>query len=212
MPQPLLGVEYVINRVDILNGIDDETDNELRERAKHALEVAGKATLVSLHSAVRGVEGVSSVKIEDMPDGVTGVIKIIADGGESSEIEKVINETRAAGIKVEFSRPSPIYIDMNMTITLEVNMTSSKVSREVEAKIRGYISSLDIGDNLVFSRILGVVLGVDGVYDVSEITINAYRRDEAEATTSTRENIGIRAEERAIAREINILIKRLENR
>ena len=210
MPQPLLGVEYIINRVDVLNGVGDETDRELRERAKHALEVAGKATLVSLHSAVRGVEGVSSVLIEDMPDGVLGVIKIIADGGESSEIEKVINDTRAAGIRVEFSRPMSVHIDVNVTITLEVNMTMSKMTREVEAKIRGYISSLDIGDNVVFSRILGVVLGVDGVYDVSEIKINAYRRDEAEATTSTRENIEIRAEERAVAREINVLRETIE--
>jgi uncharacterized phage protein gp47/JayE len=145
-----------------------------------------------------------------MPEGVTGVIKIIADGGEGSEIEQVINETRAAGIRVEFSRPLPVYIDMNATITLEVNMTSSKVTREVEAKIRGYIASLDIGDNVVFSRILGVILGIDGVYDVSEIAINAYRRDESEATTSTRENIEIRAEERAVAREINILVKMIE--
>jgi len=210
MPQPLLGVEYIINREDILNGVDDEKDGELRERAKHALEVAGKATLVSLQSAVRGVEGVSSVLIEDMPDGVLGVIKIIADGGEDSVIKQVINDTRAAGIRVEFSRPMPVRIDVNVTITLEVNMTMSKVTREVEAKIRGYISSLDIGDDVVFSRILGVVLGVDGVYDVSEIKINAYRRDEAEATTSTRENVEIRAEERAVAREINILEKRLE--
>jgi uncharacterized phage protein gp47/JayE len=68
MPQPLVGVEYVNNRGDILTGVDVETDNDLRERAKHALEVAGKATFVSLESAVKGVEGVSSVLIEDIPD------------------------------------------------------------------------------------------------------------------------------------------------
>jgi hypothetical protein len=44
MAKPPVGVEYVINRRDILNGTDTETDEDLRERAKRALEMAGKAT------------------------------------------------------------------------------------------------------------------------------------------------------------------------
>lgn len=207
MPQPLVGVEYVINRGDILTGVDAETDEELRERAKHALEVAGKATLVSLESAVRGVEGVSSVLIEDMPEGVPGVVKIIVYGGETSEIERVINDTRAAGIRVELSRPKPVYIDVTITLTLMRGATPSKVEREVEAKIRSYLSSLDIGDDMVFSRIVRVALDVDGVYDINELTVEAYRQEGEEAVTSTRENIEIRAEEMAVARTINVLLK-----
>jgi uncharacterized phage protein gp47/JayE len=209
MPQPLMGVEYVINRGDILNGVEAESDKELRERAKHALEVAGKATFISLASAVKSIEGVDSVLIEEMPDGIAGVVKIIVDGGELKEIERVINETRAAGIKVELSRPKSVHIDATLTIALK---RSASVEREVEAKVRSYISSLGIGEDVIYSRMVGAVLEVDEVYDVSELIIKAYRRDGEEVITSTRENIRINSEERAVPRMVNVLIKTLEKR
>lgn len=207
MPQPLIGVEYVNNRGDILTGVDDETDAELRERAKHALEVAGKATFTSLESAVKGVEGVSSVLIEDMPDRVAGVVKIIAYGGDAQEIEKVISETRAAGVRVEFSRPKPVHIDVSITLTVVRGATPSKVESEIEARIRGYLSSLNIGEDVVFSRIVRVAIEVEGVYDINELIIKAYRREGEEATTSTKDNIEISTEEMAVARSISVLLK-----
>lgn len=208
MPQPVMGVEYVVNREDILNGAEAESDEELRDRAKHALEVAGKATLISLEAGVRGVEGVTCVLIEDMPDGVPGIVKIVVDGGDEDEIEKVIEDTRAAGIKVEFLRPKPVHIDISLTVILEREAEPSKVEREVEGKVRGYISSLKIGEDVVYSRVIGAALSVDGVYDIDEATIRAYRRD-GEEITGTRTNIEISSEERATPRTINVLVKTL---
>lgn len=210
MPQPLVGVEYVINREDILNGVEAETDDELRERARHALEMAGKATLVSLESAIRGIEGVNSVMIEDMPDGVAGIVKIIVDGGEASEIERVIEDTRAAGVKVEFSPPEVVRIDATLTITLQKDASQPDVERDIEARVRSYISSLDIGDDVIYSQLVRVALSVTGAYDVNEVTIKAYRKEDEGAVTSTRENIELSAHERAVPRTVNILIKKPE--
>ncbi len=93
MPQPIPGVEYVINRGDIANGVETEQDYELRERAKHALEFAGKATYSSLESAIRSIEGVRSLLIEDMPDKVSGIVKAIVDGGNIDQINQIVNDT-----------------------------------------------------------------------------------------------------------------------
>lgn len=212
MPQPLLGVEYVINRGDILTGVDAESDEELRERAKHALEVAGKATFSSLESAVKGVEGVTSVLIEDMPDGVLGVVKIIVQGGSPEDIQRVIDETRAAGIKVEFTRPGIVNIDIDLTVKLVRGADPLRVEKEVESKIRSYLSELDIGDDIVYNRVVNSVFSVEGVYDVSELTINAYREDVEKAVQSTRENIEIRADEMALIREVSVLVRPFERR
>ena len=206
MPQPLVGVEYVINRNDILTGTDDESDDELRERARHALEVAGKATLISLESAISGVEGVSSVLVEDIPGGVAGVVKVIAQGGDAEEIMRVIDDTRAAGIKVEFSRPMIVNVDVNLEATLWRDADRGRVSRNVEERIRGYISSLDIGDDIVYNRIVNSTFGVDGVYDVGEVAVKAIREGE-EPITSTKENLVITPEEMALAREVSVLIR-----
>jgi len=212
MPQPPMGVEYVVNREDILNGTDEESDAELRERAKRALEVAGKATLVSLEAGVRGIEGVDSILVEDMPDGVSGVVKIIVDGGDTEEIKRVIDDVRAAGIRVEFLRPKPVHVDVNLTVTLHRGPTPSKVQRDVEAEVRSYLSSLEIGDDVIYSRIVGAAVSIEGVHKVAEMTVKAYRREGEEAIKSIEENVEITSEERAIARAVNVLIRTSEEK
>jgi len=209
MPQPIMGVEYVINKGDITNGVETEGDAELRERAKHALEFAAKATGSSLESAIRAVEGVSSLLIEDMPEGVPGIVKVIVDGGDVDKILQVIDETRAAGVKVEFSRPRIVYIDLSLTLTLQRETSSAQVAREVEGLIRGYISSLGIGEDVLYSRIVEAALSVRGVWDVADIRITAYREG-AETVESERENIEISSGERANPRTINILFRMRE--
>ena len=206
MPQPIQGVEYVINRRDILSGTNVEPDDSLRERARHALEVAGKATLVSLDSAIKGVEGVNTVLIEDQPEGVSGVVKVIVQGGDDEEIMRVIDETRAAGIRVEFSHPKIVSVDVSLTAVIQRGVDPATVSRAVESKIRSYISALDIGEDVVFNRIVNSSLSVENVYDVAEININSYRRGE-DVLTSTGENVVISPTEIAMVREVSVGIR-----
>jgi len=211
MPRPVVGVEYVVNRSDIMTGVDVETDDDFRERARHALEVAGKASLASLGSAIKGVEGVTSVLIDDMPEGVHGVVKVVVQGGDEDAIKAVIDDTRAAGIRVEFSRPRIVNMDVNITVTYSWGASPTRVRNHVEEMIRNYVSSLDIGEDVVYHRIVNSGLQVEGVYDVNELELTAIRLD-AEHVTSVRENIQISAEEMALSRDVNILLKERERR
>jgi len=206
MPKPVMGVEYVINKADYTNGVEAESDDELRERARHSLEFAAKATNASLQSALSSVEGVSSLLIDDMPDGVPGIVRAIVDGGSSEEILKKIDETRAAGIKVEFSRPRTVYIDASMTIVLQDEATAVQVAKQVESKIRAYISSLGIADDVLFARVVEAALSVGGVWDLSDMKIIAYREG-AENIVSERGNIEVGVEERASPKIINITFR-----
>jgi uncharacterized phage protein gp47/JayE len=174
MPKPVIGIEYVINKKDILNGTDVETDPELRKRAKQALEMAGKATLTSLKSAVQGIEGISGeVKVVDQPDNIPGIVQIIASGGDEREIERVINETRSAGIVVEFKRPKIVPVDIKFTIFVVEGMDDDKVGKDVDKLVREYFDTLNIDDDVILSRIIKSVLGVEGVRDVRDVTINS---------------------------------------
>jgi len=208
MPQPVQGVEYVINKGDITNGVETESDSELRERAKHALEFAGKATVSSLETAIKAVEGVRSLLIEDKPEGVAGIVKVIVDGGDKDEIERVISETRAAGIKFEFLRPRIVYIDVSLTLTLQKEISYTTAVTEAEKLVRSYISLLRIGDSVLFSKIIEAALSVRGVLDVTDVMISAQR--EEEIFESEIENIVISNEERAEPRTINILYEEKE--
>lgn len=207
MSKPPDLVENVINRSNLEGGTDYEDDASLRERAKKALEVAGKATMDSLRFALEGVEGIESILIQDIPDGVPGIIRVVVDGGDEKELAEVIEDTRAAGIKVEFSRPKIVSVDISLTIVLkkEVKDVDQKKS-EVEKRIRDLLSSYKIGDDLIFNQILSSVVAIPGLRDVKELTIAVYREGGKIATTS-KENIVIDEDERVSGRTITINIE-----
>ncbi len=206
MPRPPVGVEYVINREDISTGTDAENDEELRGRAKKALEAAGKATLLSLESAIRRVEGVKTLRIEDTPEGVPGIVSVVVDGGDTIAIEAAINDTRSAGIKVEFSRPKIAQVDFTLTVLTKRGANAPAVQKDVEDKVREYVSALQIGEEIIFDRVTKSVLDVEQVYDIIDLTITAYPEG-LEPIISTDKNISMRADERANARTISVSTK-----
>jgi uncharacterized phage protein gp47/JayE len=194
MPRPAIGVEYVINVHDILNGTDPETDAKLRERAKHALEMAGKGTLASIRSAVGGVEGVSGeVKVVDQPDGIPGIVQVIASGGDDEEIRRVIEETRSAGIKVEFKRPLVIPLDIRLTLVIVEEMDQDEVKKQADEAIRKYLATLNIDDDVILSQVIKAALVIPGIRDVREVSIN-----------DRKENLVIKTDEKAEVRILEI--------
>jgi uncharacterized phage protein gp47/JayE len=173
MPKPVPRIEYVINKRDILSGTEVESDAELRERAKRALEKAGKATVRSLKSAVQGVEGVvGDVVVIDQPDGVSGIIQIIASGGDPREIERVIEDTRSAGILVEFKRPTIVPLDIKLMVTVVKGLDANEIKGRVDTAVRNYLGTLNIGDDVFISKIIEAALSVTGVKDARDVTIN----------------------------------------
>ncbi|CAJ36900.1 baseplate J/gp47 family protein [Methanocella arvoryzae] len=197
MPRPVTGIEYVINKKDILNGTDVETDSELRDRGRRALEVAGKATLRSLKSAVEGVDGVvGEVVVIDQPDGVPGVMQIIASGGDDEEIARVIDETRAAGILVEFKRPSLTPLDLKLTLVVRQDLDRSEVRDKADRQIREYVGRINIGEPVLISGIIRAALAVEGVRDARGVTIN-----------DRSENAEVRSDEKCELRTLEIYVE-----
>lgn len=203
MPQAIPGIEYVINKGDIINGVEAEQDNELRERAKHALEFAGKATYSSIESAIKSVEGVSSLLIEDMADGVPGIVKVIVDGGRMEKIQSIIDDTRAAGVRVEVFRPQIVHINVSLTLILEKEAAAPVIVTETEKRIRSYISSLGIGDDVLYSRLVESIVSPEGVWDVQDVRMTAHR-PEGSIVESELENLEISNEERAEPGRISV--------
>ena len=197
MPKPAMGIEYVINKNDIMNGTGVENDSKLRERAKRALEKAGKATFTSLKSAVQSVKGiVGTVKVVDHSDDVPGLVQIVASGGDEEEIRRVIDETRSAGIKVEFKRPDIIPLDIKFTISVVEGIYHDEVRKEVESIISQHLSTLNIDDDVILNHIIKSALSIQGVKDVKGITINDIKG-----------NVEMKPDEKAELRSLEIFIE-----
>jgi uncharacterized phage protein gp47/JayE len=214
MPKPPIGVDRVINRSNTEGGSDFEYDEYLRERAKKILDEKGKATGLSLQTAIDSIEGVNSTKIIDMPDEISGIVKVIVDGGDSKEIEKTIEETKAAGIKVEFDRPMIVLLDMRVILLVKKNIfNKEQIITTAEKYIRNYLSSLKIGNSLIINQLISLLLSIEQVGDVKDLVIDAFREKqdktinltaESSKMTYNRDNILINYNERLYLRNIKI--------
>ena len=214
MPKPPIGVDRVINRSNTEGGSDFEYDDDLRERAKKILDEKGKATGLSLQTAIDSIEGVNSTKIIDMPDEISGIVKVIVDGGDSKEIEKTIEETKAAGIKVEFDRPMFVLLDMRVILLVKKNIfNKEQIIASEEKHIRNYLSSLKIGNSLIINQLISLLLSIEQVGDVKDLVIDAFREKqdktinvsaESNKMTYNRDNIIINYNERLYLRNIKI--------
>ena len=225
MPKPIEGVEYVINRNSITGGSEPEGDEELRERSRSVLRSLGRATYASLKEQIELVDGVvRPIKIEEMPilysavsDGevkplrVPGVVRVIVDGGDEKEIRRVIDETRAAGVYVELVRPTLILLDVRATLYVaskkdEGMITlSSSLEATARERLQAYVGSLLTGQTIIFARFISALLGIEGVSDVADLTVEVYKEGKL-IRTVTRENIALEENQKAQVRNVTLTI------
>ena len=208
MPKPAIGVEHIINRSKLAGGTDLESDEALKSRAKQALELAGKATLGSLRAALESVEGIQSApRIKENPDGIIGLVKVVIDGGAEEDINRAIEDTRAAGIRVEFYRPKIVSLDFDITVipkSQNMSPTQTELLKSlIAARIRDFVSALRIDEDLVYYQLLSAILGIEGVRDIKQMTIEIYK-DGAKVSTSSKDNVIASEDENLSPRIINV--------
>lgn len=160
MNTPVIGIEYVTNMVELNGGTNQETDDELRVRAKQALAGLGKGTNTALRSALLELAGVVDAIVMDTNRGIgTADIVVITDEMPPSttltnEIDYTISITKAAGIDVGVIYPT--IKTQNISVTL-VDITGVALSQDdindAGNAIVQYCNSLSVGDVLIISQL-----------------------------------------------------------
>lgn len=74
---------------------------------------------------------------------------------------------------------------------------------EAEKRIRSYISTLTIGDHVLYSRLVELLMGIEGIWDIRALKMTAHRED-GSIIESEMQNIEISSEEKAEPRTINL--------
>ena len=123
MPTPPPGVDGVVNETPITGGQDPENDDQLRDRAKHALERKGNATLNAIKFAVLDVDGVEGVEVVDNSVDSSiplGEVRVRYSGGAGAAsltaaatdaaVQQVVEQTRAAGILARLEKINEILL------------------------------------------------------------------------------------------------------
>ncbi|MFD2082923.1 Uncharacterized phage protein gp47/JayE [Actinopolymorpha cephalotaxi] len=186
MPTPPVGVNSVTNAEPITGGQDPEPDDALRERARHALERAGNATMGAIEFAVRDVDGVEDVAVIDhsvdldVPLGQVRVRYSSAAGSpeRQAEIEDAVaaavERTRAAGVMAVPERVRPVTITGTFVLIRSEIEDPAAASTYADAAAQA-IRGLAIGEALSLRRLTSLVYQVPGLADVAEAKLDFTR-------------------------------------
>lgn len=176
MGKSIIGIASAVNNAEINGGDDIESDESVRYRTKEYAISFGKATDNALKIAIEGVDGVIRCSIIDLYDGPgTSAAVIVPEvlpptDDVVNEINKVIAETKAAGIKVSIIYPAIKDIDINITLT-----TSDIDSSAILEVISNYVNSLGVGQTFVIKQMERKILNV--------VDVNIIENDDIDITT-----------------------------
>jgi hypothetical protein len=115
--RPIFGVESASNPLPTRFAGGDETDAELRARARRALPAAGRATLGAMLAALATLPGVreKDIRVDDDPLDRPGVVTVsIAaplDAAGVARAVELIEANRPAGVRVLHNLDAPLPLD-----------------------------------------------------------------------------------------------------
>jgi uncharacterized phage protein gp47/JayE len=171
---PPNGIEFVINEEPTSGGEEEETDEELKQRARGLLDTIGLGTINALYNKVNDIDGILEVAVLDMERGIgTADILVLGDtipmtSTKREEVESVINKTKAAGIDIEMQEPTLLSIDINADLIIENGHFIDDYVQDVNKAIESYVNTLAIGEKLYKNQLERYILNVsDRILDVN---------------------------------------------
>lgn len=165
---PIPGLDSVTN-VDHpanVDGLNRETDRELRERYYQSLAAGGASTIDSIRASVLAVPGVRSARVFHNPtmDIINGrppkSVEVVVLGGANEDVAQAIHKTISAGIEpygdievavvdaggetqvIRFSRAQtvPLYVNVRVTATSSYPLDGDE---RIKDEIIRYIGGID---------------------------------------------------------------------
>ena len=183
MPTPPSGVEGVTNDLPLTGGTDAEPDDQLRERAKHALERVGNATLDAIRFAVLGIDGVGGATVTDrasddeVPLGEVWVRWAGEDDPDvAAAVEQTVENTRAAGVVARIMRISEVFVAGTL-YTIPEPLAPDTAAAALRDRVVAALSTLDIGEPLSLRRLASLAYDVPGLAEVAETALTFRRPD-----------------------------------
>jgi uncharacterized phage protein gp47/JayE len=189
MPTPPRGVDGgVTNQLPLTGGEAAEADEPLRERAKHALERAGNATLNAIRFAVLNVDGVDSVEVRDFsidPAIPLGEVWVRFATGKP-EIERdvidIVDKTRAAGIKPRVTQVSTLTLSGTFYVIPDVAGAGRDALARYRTAVVKALGALGIGEAVSARKLVSLVFQIAGLADVGEAQLDFRRPGDAGTT------------------------------
>ena len=219
--QPIAGISRATNFDATFLGANDETDDQLRTRAKAVLRAAGSGTIAALAQAVF-TERATLSEVKDPngpPDKVSdpGTVELLVETEPERfpGLKARINETRAAGVYAIVTAPYVVFkLKIVAEITHDANQPQSgkaKIIDDIIAAIQSYTDGLASGDSAKGQGFIDSLKKVKNVNNFTIKDITTWITDLGKASSDTTVDIVMKAIESSPPGELDALRKSIDD-
>lgn len=178
LAKSIVGIEGVSNPAPSSRLDQDETDAELRIRARSFLAGAERGTHGAIVSAIarQGLRG------EVSEPGPGRIAVLIHDAGitpeQQARLEFEVDQARPAGVTVEPPSygPAPVPVDLELRLVTAPGLIEADLKRiqaEVRTRVEDYFARLPLKSSGSVAKLTGLALGVAGTEDLSFVAATA---------------------------------------
>jgi uncharacterized phage protein gp47/JayE len=158
-------------------GVDAETDEELKSRFSAYLKSLARGTRTAIDQAIRGINGVGNVIIEEAKPAPGWITVTIADSlgiltpQLKEETESVLKEWGPAGMGyiIKSILKTPFTIEVNVYCK-DLTVARSLIENTVTAQLTAKFGSLGIGEGFNSSQIINASFIPDILHKVEVVT------------------------------------------
>ena len=176
LPKPIVGIESITNPEATTRGGEDESDDELRQRAKKAMAQTGQSTVDALRAAVlRHGPGVSVV-VDEIPRGVPGEVDLVIAGADDERQREAIFRSllasKAAGVIVSEQHAEPVEVGLGLRLEIhdDVQLSSAEangVAAAVQSAVADYVNGRKAGEAVTRNALVALSLADSRVRNVT---------------------------------------------
>ncbi|ANX05111.1 baseplate J/gp47 family protein [Immundisolibacter cernigliae] len=177
LAKPIAGIEGVSNPAPSSRLDQDETDAELRLRARSFLAGAERGTPGAIVAAIarQGLRG------EVSEPGPGRIAVLIHDAAitpqQQARLEFEVDQARPAGVAVEWNYgPAPVPVDLELRLVTAPGLIEADLKRiqaEVRGRVEDYFARLPLKSSGSVAKLTGLALGVAGTEDLSFVAATA---------------------------------------
>ena len=171
-------VTKLVNEVEFSNGVDIESDEDLRKRfIKVVNSPSTSGNKNHYEEWALEVNGVGRAVVYPLWNG-NGTVKVMVIGNDNKPVaEEIIEncklhieECMPIGCQLTVITPSLLNVTIKAYIELKESYELEEIKVEFEAKLNDYLKT--VTNELTYAKIYGLLANISGVEDISSLTVN----------------------------------------
>ena len=171
-------VTKLVNEVEFSNGVDVETDEDLRKRfVKVVNNPSTSGNKNHYEEWALEVNGVGRAIVYPLHNG-NGTVKVMIVGNDNKPVsdeiieacELHISENMPIGCQLTVTTPTNLNIIINASIELKEGYELEDVKADFEASLNEYLK--DVTTELTYSKVYGLLANHLGIEDITSLLVN----------------------------------------